>query len=154
MWTILRNKAQLTITFCAISLAAESALAQQATVNNNQNFGFNLPTPVMPHGFDEVRASDGTTCRSSVASSGPYLDVGGLSGQDYKGDSSGATVYGRIVVPLGKKPQRLNCASLYQLEIERLRHELRLARSGLGMTGAHVNGQWAKTGWNNNAPRQ
>jgi len=128
--------------------------AQQTNVNNNQNYGFHLPTPVTPYGFDEVRASDGTTCRSSLASSGPYVDVGGLTGQDHSGNSNGATVYGRIVIPLGKKPDRLNCRSLYQLEIDRLEHELRLARSGVGSGQAGSEGSWSKEGWNNNAPGQ
>ena len=38
--------------------------------------GFNLPGVQLPQGADEVRAADGTTCRSAVSGNGAYLDLG------------------------------------------------------------------------------
>jgi len=116
-----------------------------------RNYGFNLPSPPAQSGFDEVRASDGTTCRSSMGGNGAYLDVGGIGGQsDASSGSDNLTVYGRLIVPLGAKPGRIDCSSLYNLEIERLKAELRIARSSVagGVAGRKTEG-WDKTGWNN-----
>jgi hypothetical protein len=50
----------------------------------------------------------------------------------------GAAVYGRVVIPLGKRPRRVDCTSLYELEIERLRMELELMRMGLAVGDAYA----------------
>jgi hypothetical protein len=132
------------------SCIANPVFADQ--LNSNRNYGFSLPNAPMPNGFDEVRAADGTTCRSSMSGNGAYLDVGGIGGQsDGSSNFDSGTVYGRLVIPLGQKPGRVDCRSLYQLEIERLKNELRLAKSGLGAGGAQGgSGNWQKEGWNNN----
>lgn len=130
---------------------------------NNQTYssGLYLPQVPQPNGQDEIRAADGTTCRSSMASNNAYLDMGGIGGQDQDGSFASGTVYGRIIVPLGGVPERLDCSALYNLEIERLRHELALVRSGAtgGTGGGFVpssagpaNGKgkaWAEDGWSN-----
>jgi hypothetical protein len=96
--------------------------------------GFSLPGVQLPQGGDEVRAADGTTCRSAISGAGAYLDVGVIgnpnatNGKDY-------AAYGRVVIPLGRKPPRLDCSKLYELEVERLTMELRLMQMGLGNQG-------------------
>ncbi|WP_411819147.1 hypothetical protein ABFZ85_09160 [Hyphococcus formosus] len=95
----------------------------------NQSSVF-LPTPPVAHGQDSVRGASGLSCQSAVASGGPYLDIGMIGAQDVF-DRETATVYGRIVVPLGKRPDRPDCTKLYDLEIARLRMELELLRMGL-----------------------
>ena len=103
------------------------------TLNQNQN-GFSLPGVSLPQGQDEVRAADGTTCRSAVGGSGAYVDVGVIGGS---GAASGSmATYGRVVVPLGRSPARLDCSRLYALEVERLQMELRLLKMGLARGGA------------------
>jgi len=57
-----------------------SGVAQSQTINN-QNYGFNLPSAPRSNGYDEVRTSDGTSCRSSMGGNGAYLDVGGIAGR-------------------------------------------------------------------------
>lgn len=104
-----------------------SAMAQDAS----QNAGFSLPGVTLPSGTDEVRAADGTSCRSAVGGNGAYLDVGVIGKQSSSNDNA---YYGRVVVPLGKAPKRLNCSALYELEIERLKLELELAKAGMGRT--------------------
>jgi hypothetical protein len=96
-----------------------------------QNAGFSLPGVTMPSGTDEVRAADGTSCRSAVGGNGAYLDVGVIGKQSTSNDNA---YYGRVVVPLGRAPKRLNCTALYELEIERLKLELELAKAGMGRT--------------------
>ena len=102
----------------------------------NQN-SVNLPSAPITSGQDIVRGADGTSCQSAIASGGPYLDVGVLQSQDfYQRDS--AAVYGRIVIPIGKRSKRLDCTRLYQLEIERMRMELELLRMGTSYAATPV----------------
>ncbi len=113
------------ILIAAGCLYSNSAQAQDSTTSA----GFTLPGVTLSQGTDEVRAADGTSCRSAVGGSGAYVDMG-LIGN--KGNSSDGSYYGRVVVPLGKGPKRLDCSRLYELEVERLQLELELAKAGLG----------------------
>lgn len=146
MWKILcRTSTIAGVLLGSVILLNAPAKAQSTQqVFNSQQFGFNLPRPPIPNGFDEVRASDGTTCRSSIAGNGPYLDLGGIGSEDAQGGGnlSGATVYGRITIPLGEKPTRLDCAALYQLELQRLQHELNLAKAALRGANVSQDAQW------------
>lgn len=115
----------------ATLLAAPApALAEGFTLNQNQT-GFNLPGVSVPGGFDEVRAADGTVCRSAIANAGPYVDVGAVGNQQDGSFQNGA-VYGRVIVPLGRRGGRPDCRRLYELELQRLKMEVRLMRAGLG----------------------
>jgi hypothetical protein len=137
----------------AVALLLSAALCGPAragdvyTLNQNQN-GFSLPGVSLPQGQDEVRAADGTTCRSAVSGNGAYVDVGVIGGT---GTSTGEmATYGRVVIPLGRTPPRLDCAKLYALEIERLQMELRLLKMGLAQGATKEGGgsaSWAREGW-------
>lgn len=39
-----------------------------------------------------------------------------------------AMAYARLTVPLGKRPQRIDCSRVFELEIEKLRREVELLR--------------------------
>ncbi len=122
----------LSLLFCLIWAAA--ALAEDTNVYTNSNtnqHGMNLPAVPMPNGQDQLRTSGGTTCATSMARNGAYLDLGAIGSQD-RSDEHVGSVYARIVIPLGRKPKRIDCAQLYALEIERLRMEMELMRMGLG----------------------
>ena len=79
---------------------------------------------------DEIRAKDGTFCRNS--SDGPIADFGITTGSDGQNlipgfnlpTDRGTAVYGRLVLPLGDRPKKLDCGLLYRLELERLQLEL------------------------------
>lgn len=134
---------------CAVFITASPLCASADDTNfyqSNTQYGVTLPNTSLPTGSDEVRAADGTSCRSSVGGDGAYMDTGviGSPGQD-SSDFSGA-VYTRLVVPLGGRSKRLNCASLYELEIQRLRMELDLARMGLSSQGSS-GANWQDQGW-------
>ena len=109
-------------------LISQTAGAQQAATT--QNNAFSLPGVSLPQGTDEVRAADGTSCRSAVGGNGAYLDMGAI-GTPSDNLRSGS-VYGRILIPLGASSKRLDCSQLYQLEVERLKMELELAKAGMG----------------------
>ena len=97
---------------------------------NSYSYGLQLPQVPQPNGQDEIRAADGTTCRSSMASNNAYVDVGAIGGANGNGEFDSGTVYGRLIIPLGDIPKRLDCSSLYNLEIERLKGEIALMRAG------------------------
>ncbi|WP_279478017.1 hypothetical protein [Aureimonas sp. SK2] len=140
-----------------VCLAATPSLAEDIYYLNQSQSGFNLPGVSLPQGQDEVRAADGTTCRSAVGGSGAYLDVGAINGSNNR--NGDVATYGRVVIPLGGGSKRLNCSELYELEIARLRAELKLLQMGMasGQSDATVAAanmdmkpkdvQWADTGW-------
>lgn len=112
-------------------VATLPAPADEITRIINQNTqGFTLPGVNSPSGHDEVRAADGTSCRSAVAGSGAYVDVGIISDPNAMRENTAA--YGRVVVPLGRQRKRINCDALYQLEVKRLRMELKMMEMGMG----------------------
>jgi len=142
----------------ALVAAGISPVLAEDVYNLNQNeSGFNLPGVTLPQGQDEVHAADGTTCRSAVSGSGAYLDLGVIRGNN-KSNNDVAT-YGRVVIPIGRTPKRVDCSRLYELEVERLQLELKLLKMGLGADGqtasvaasapatAAASPGWANEGW-------
>lgn len=130
------------ISLGALALLTSTASAQIIDPNTNtgpilvpstsssyNQQGFNLPSAPRPTGQDIVRGSGGISCQSAVSGNGPVFDLGVIGTNDiYSRDST--AVYGRITVPLGKKPRRVDCSKLYDLEIQRLKMELKLMRAG------------------------
>ncbi|WP_173932118.1 hypothetical protein [Chelativorans sp. Marseille-P2723] len=138
-----------------VLLAHTGALANDNYIINQKQTGVSLPSPVVPNGFDEVRAADGTTCRSAMAGSGAYLDSGIIGGGFENSGASAVSAYGRIVVPLGERPARLNCDLLYRLELERLQLEVQMLRRGLDpRLTSNAEGDWASEGWSNEGRTQ
>jgi hypothetical protein len=142
----------------AISASSAQAQAQyypggnQSYTNQTYSYGLNLPQVPLPTGSDEVRAADGTTCKSNTASNGTYLDAGAIGSQDVGGSFNQGSVYARVIIPLGEAPKRIDCTNLYHLEIERLRSELQLIKMGASGRQAVVaepakKGNWQNDGW-------
>lgn len=149
------GKTRLLIAIGVTLASVGAAEAEDIYYLNQSQSGFNLPGVSLPQGQDEVRAADGTTCRSAVGGSGAYLDVGAINGSNNR--NGDVATYGRVVIPLGGGGKRMNCTELYDLEIARLRAELKLLQMGVSGgsaptispgngTGA-VNAAWAETGW-------
>lgn len=138
------------VALLAALVGFSTAPAEAGDVYNLNQTGFTLPGVALPQGQDEVRAADGTTCRSSISGSGAYLDVGVVGGRS---SSEGMSTYGRVVIPLGRRPSRLDCARLYALEVERLEMEIRLLKMGIGRGGGAGDGDvsWAREGWSDSA---
>ena len=165
MRKIPRQTALTVIAAGLLALGVQPLRADDVNFISQNIQGFNLPGVQLPQGADEVRAADGTTCRSAVSGNGAYLDVGVIGTPKATGaGGSTASAYGRIVIPLGRSPKRLDCSQLYALEVERLKMELRLMQMGLGAqaiapdpvttastpagpaaTGQHANGVRAET---------
>jgi hypothetical protein len=80
-------------------------------------------------------------CSQSINSSGGYLDLGiaggdlsntyGSDWDDGEGAPQSAVAYARVIIPLGEAPTRLNCARLYELEIQKLKAEIEMLKVGL-----------------------
>lgn len=98
------------------------------------------PAPSGTGGEDSIETAEGTRCRQSINSSGPYLDVG-VTGSRSRSEpmdqralvttapfGDQALAYARVTVPIGQRPRRLDCSRLYELEITRLRREIELMR--------------------------
>lgn len=131
MWEVSRRAGQLAAAgFLVLAFGGVEAHAQSNIINQNIS-GFNLPGVQLPSGSDEVRAADGTTCRSAVGGGGAYMDIGVIGNPETDAADASFSAYGRIVVPLGKQPRRVDCSRLYDLEIARLELELKLAQMGL-----------------------
>jgi hypothetical protein len=145
----------LTVALAAAWASISPAVAEDVYNLNQNESGFNLPGVTLPQGQDEVHAADGTTCRSAVSGSGAYVDLGVIRGNS-QSDNDVAT-YGRVVIPIGRTPKRVDCSRLYELEVERLQLELKLLKMGLGADGqtasvaagasAAASPGWANEGW-------
>ena len=105
--------------------------------------GVNLPAPPRGSGGeDSIETAGGSRCRQSINSNGAYVDFGavGVAQQPLDYDSNdtfrfysderdkSGMVYARVTIPLGKRPERIDCSQLYQLEIARLREEVELLK--------------------------
>lgn len=145
----------LIVALAAASAGISPAVAEDVYNLNQNESGFNLPGVTLPQGQDEVHAADGTTCRSAVSGTGAYVDLGVIRGNS-QSDNSVAT-YGRVVIPIGRTPKRVDCSRLYELEVDRLQLELKLLKMGLGADGqtasmatsapAAASPGWANEGW-------
>jgi hypothetical protein len=96
------------------------------------------PSPQGPGGEDAIETTEGARCRQSINSNGPYLDAGAaghtstplkdspIAGPLFYSEDrdSEALAYVRITIPLGKRPQRIDCSRLYELEIARMKREI------------------------------
>jgi hypothetical protein len=156
MRKVLWTSQVLTLALAVTTASAAPALAQDVYNLNQNETGFNLPGVTLPQGQDEVHAADGTTCRSAVSGSGAYLDLGVIRGNNQSNND--VATYGRVVIPIGRTPKRLDCSRLYELEVQRLQMELKLLKMGVNVDGgttasvattapAAASPGWANEGW-------
>ncbi|BCM20932.1 hypothetical protein [Mesorhizobium sp. J8] len=136
MRKVLRASQVLTLSLLPALAVVSQGLAEDILNLNQNQTGFSLPGVSLPQGQDEVHASDGTTCRSAVSGSGAYLDLGVIRGNNNSNQANGdIATYGRVVIPIGRTPKRVDCSRLYELEVERLQLELKLLKMGVGADG-------------------
>jgi hypothetical protein len=105
---------------------ASSALAQ--------NNSLNLQMPSAPHNYqsDKFRAKD-LDCSNAIGGATNFeIGVTGLLDTLGVGSPSrNVGIYARIVIPLDKPRQRINCNTLYQLSLSRLRLETQKLKNEL-----------------------
>lgn len=99
---------------------------------DNTGIGLSLPGAGGSYGSDSIRAGD-IDCKNSIGGA-TQLEFG-LTGiidnyaspfgsRDYGNSEKDIGVYARIVIPLDKPRERINCNSLYQLELRKKRLEV------------------------------
>ena len=101
------------------------------------------PAPSGSGGEDSIATSTGARCSQSMNSNGAYLDVGvagyhdseqqnfGIGNTIEAKPKPGGLAYARVTIPLSKKPERLDCSKLYELELQRLREELQMLKMNI-----------------------
>jgi hypothetical protein len=99
---------------------------------DSSSIGLQLPSPSTSYGQDSIRAGD-LDCKNAIGGAtnlefgvtgvidnyeSPFDNNGGIPSQKDIG------VYARITIPLDKPKERINCNSLYQLELRKKRLEV------------------------------
>lgn len=109
------------------------ALCASAAYSDSSTIGLQLPNAGMAYGQDSIRSGE-IDCKNSIGGS-TQLEFG-ITGvidnynspfdrmNDSFNQSRDIGVYARIVIPLDGPKQRINCNSLYQLELKRKRLEV------------------------------
>ena len=110
-------------------LMVGAAYAETSSLN------LSLPNSGSTYGQDSIRTQDGLDCKNAIG--GATQMEFGMTGivDNYEspfGDSNAyginqtkdVGVYGRIVIPLDAPKERINCNSLYQLELRKKRLEV------------------------------
>lgn len=98
-----------------------------------ENSSLNLALPSSPgtYGQDSIRAGE-LDCKNAIGGA-TQLEFGVTGiidnyeppfGNSYGGSSRDVGVYARIVIPLDKPKERINCNSLYELELRKKRIEV------------------------------
>ena len=115
------------VTFC-------SAVFTIKAYAENSSLGLQLPNAGSTYGQDSIRAGD-LDCKNAIGGS-TQLEFGvtgiidnyespfGGSNPGGMESSKDVGVYARIVIPLDKPKERINCNSLYELELRKKRIEV------------------------------
>lgn len=115
------------------SLIIPFIMCASAAAADNSSIGLQLPSAGSSYGQDSIRSGD-IDCKNSIGGS-TQLEFGVtsvISGYESPFGSYGGTrdrydnvgVYARIVIPLDGPRERINCNSLYELELRRKRLEV------------------------------
>jgi len=105
------------------------------TVVHADSSSINLSLPGMgsAYGSDSIRTQDGVDCQNSIGGAtnlefgltGVINNAQSPFGSDRGFDSEkDVGVYARITIPLDKPKQRINCNTLYELELRKKRLEV------------------------------
>ena len=112
-----------------------SAFLHSTAMAENSGLNLSLPNAGSTYGQDSIRTQDGLDCKNAIG--GATQMEFGVTGivDNYEspfGDSNAygieqskdVGVYARIVIPLDAPKERINCNSLYQLELRKKRLEV------------------------------
>lgn len=110
---------------CCVSI---TAYAESSSLN------LQMPSVPSTYGQDSIRTSDGLDCKNAIGGATNFeIGMTGIvdNYQSPFGDSNpnydttkDIGVYARIVIPLDAPKERINCNSLYQLELRKKRLEV------------------------------
>ena len=108
------------------------------TLANSTSLNLQLPNGSSSHGTDSIRAGD-LECKNSIGASTNFeIGLTGivnnavtpLIGKDdpLNPQTKQLGIYARIIIPLDAPAERINCNTLYQLELQRRRLEVEKLR--------------------------
>jgi hypothetical protein len=110
---------------CCVSI---TAYAESSSLN------LQMPSVPSTYGQDSIRTSDGLDCKNAIGGATNFeIGMTGIvdNYQSPFGDSNpnydttkDIGVYARIIIPLDAPKERINCNSLYQLELRKKRLEV------------------------------
>lgn len=118
----------------------------------NSSLNLQLPNSGSTYGQDSIKSPDGMDCKNSIGG-GTNLEFGvtGIidnyeSPFDQNDPSIGSStkdvgVYARITIPLDAPKERINCNTLYQLELKRKRLEIMRLEAELEKLREFQNGE-------------
>jgi len=118
----------------SIALMALLFMPRMATADSS-GVGINLPGMSSTYGQDSIRAGD-LDCKNSIGGAtnlefgvtgvidNYQTPFGGNNFDPMKSTERDIGVYARITIPLDKPKERINCNSLYQLELRKKRLEV------------------------------
>lgn len=102
-------------------------------IADNSSLGLQLPSMGSSYGTDSIRAGD-LDCKNSIGGATNFeLGMTGIvnnavspfeSEDPMNPQSKDIGLYARIVIPLDAPKERINCNTLYQLELQRRRIEV------------------------------
>jgi hypothetical protein len=112
------------IMFCLSGVA----MAESTSLN------LQLPSTPSTYGQDSIRSSDGVDCKNAIGGAtnlefgvtgviDNYQSPFGSKNPNYD-TTKDVGVYARIIIPLDGPAERINCNSLYQLELRKKRLEV------------------------------
>ena len=111
-------------------------------VADSSSMSLSLPSSGLSYGTDSIKAGD-LDCKNSIGGStnfelgltGVINNVTGIfSTEDLKNpQSKDVGVYARLVIPLDAPTERINCNTLYQLELQHRRLEIEKLRTEIEM---------------------
>jgi len=109
---------------------------------DSTSMSLSLPSSGMSYGTDSIKAGD-LDCKNSIGGStnfelgltGVINNVTGIfSTEDINNpQSKDVGVYARLVIPLDAPTERINCNTLYQLELQHRRLEIEKLRAEIEM---------------------
>lgn len=112
-----------------VALFSGSALADASSSLN-----LAIPNAPMAYGQDSIRTPEGLDCKNAIGgATNMEFGVTGIvdnavspfSSEDYENPTSkDIGVYARIIIPLDAPKERINCNTLYRLELQKRRLEL------------------------------
>jgi hypothetical protein len=101
---------------------------------DSSGIALQLPNTGGTYGQDEIRTPEGLDCKNAIGgSTNLEFGVTGIidnyqspfgGGNNFGDTSRDIGIYARIVIPLDKPKERINCNSLYELELRKKRLEV------------------------------
>ena len=106
-------------------------MAVPSMVFASNSLNLQIPSPYNSYSYDEVRTTDNFSCKNAISGT-TQLELGMtgiVNNASSPFDSNEDTtkdvgLYARVIMPIGKIPERINCNALYKLELHKKRLEV------------------------------